>query len=203
MENLPQTDTLAQRINAEHHAAQACANEAVQHAIEAGRLLSEARESVAHGAWLPWLAAHCEVSPRQAQRYIRIASNASRVSHMGSVRAALGVLNTPKPEAALLPAWLPRDGTAAVASLNEGVPIIHAGDWVVVQEVSHAAGFFRVLVMLGMYAQYTKRGIRADRVEWGLRQFLPGQFTREPFERLAWEYFEEPDFCHSITEGWQ
>src|SRR5262249_1706254 len=45
----------------------------LHHAMEAGRLLLEAKTKVEHGQWLPWLSAHCEFSERLAQKYMRIA----------------------------------------------------------------------------------------------------------------------------------
>ena len=64
----------AHQINELH--AQACrhATKAVDVARQAGALLLQVKNQLAHGEFTSWLALHCEVSPRQAQRYMRAAS---------------------------------------------------------------------------------------------------------------------------------
>jgi hypothetical protein len=69
-------DDLARRIDAEHEAALRSARTAIEHAIECGQLLLEARASVPHGGWLPWLRENTKVSERTAQRWMRFAENA-------------------------------------------------------------------------------------------------------------------------------
>ena len=48
---------------------------AIEHAIECGRLLVEAKASVPHGEWLPWLCENTKVSERTARRWMRFAEN--------------------------------------------------------------------------------------------------------------------------------
>jgi hypothetical protein len=67
---------LARRINAEHDAALQSARTAIEHAINCGRLLLEAKASTGHGGWLPWLREKTNVSERTAQRWMRFAENA-------------------------------------------------------------------------------------------------------------------------------
>lgn len=81
-------DDLAVAIREAHEACEASAHSAVAHAIHAGEYLTEAKAQVRHGEWLPWLEA-TEIPERMAQRYMRIAANASRVSDLPSVRDAL------------------------------------------------------------------------------------------------------------------
>lgn len=71
---------LAAQINANHQAAIKHATTALEHACRAGELLTQAKSQVAHGGWLEWLAANCEVSPRQAQRYMKVANNWETIS---------------------------------------------------------------------------------------------------------------------------
>ena len=71
----PALTDLAQRINDHHHAAEAEARSALQHALEAGRLLVEAKSQCQHGTWLPWLKEHFKGSVRNAQGYMRLADN--------------------------------------------------------------------------------------------------------------------------------
>lgn len=87
-------ESLARDINQEHAAALAHAETAVEHARRAGELLAKAKETIAHGRWLEWLVDHCDVSERQAQRYMRLAANPTRVSY--SMAAALAELCKPR-----------------------------------------------------------------------------------------------------------
>jgi hypothetical protein len=64
------TTTAAAEIERHHRLASEHANAAIEHAVEAGRLLLQVKTQLMHGEWLPWLKANVEVSPRQAQRYI-------------------------------------------------------------------------------------------------------------------------------------
>ena len=94
---------LAERINAEHRAAERAAKSAIDHALRAGELLIEAKSAVGHGDWLPWLAENFEGSERTAQTYMRVArrwpqleGKAQRVPDLG-VREAVRLLSEPKP----------------------------------------------------------------------------------------------------------
>ena len=69
----PELQDLAGAINREHAAATAAAKTAVAHALNAGRLLLQAKAQMAHGEFLPWLRSHCAVKQRQARQYMRLA----------------------------------------------------------------------------------------------------------------------------------
>lgn len=71
---------------------------AVAHAIEAGRLLGEAKERIGHGGWLAWLAEHFAGSERTAQLYMRLSAHAeANPQHIAdlSLRAALKAIAKP------------------------------------------------------------------------------------------------------------
>ena len=106
----------------------------LRHAVEAGTLLIRAKGQVPHGAWLTWLATHCELSDRLAQKYMRVArdlpkleaadpANTPRVADL-SLRQALDliaensrtVLRVPEPER---PAVLERAAESRVSILSE------------------------------------------------------------------------------------
>ena len=70
---LPATAETVHQINQHHRATQQHAVVAMDHARQAGTLLMKVKAVVGHGKWLRWLADHCEVSPRQAQRYMAVA----------------------------------------------------------------------------------------------------------------------------------
>jgi hypothetical protein len=93
-------EDLAARINAEHRACEAAAASAVEHAIRAGEMLLEVKQSLKHGEWLPWLEANFEGTARTAQVYMQLHSrrgelaNTQHASHL-SIRSALKELAPP------------------------------------------------------------------------------------------------------------
>jgi ParB family chromosome partitioning protein len=64
---------LARRINSAHAAAEDASRKVVEHAVEAGRLLIEAKAALPHGSWYPWLKANVYVTPRSCRYYMRLA----------------------------------------------------------------------------------------------------------------------------------
>jgi hypothetical protein len=70
---------LAKQINAEHEAASSALTEGLQHAMAAGRLLTEAKAAMPHGEWLSWLTANCSASQRTAQAYMRVAKGFAEI----------------------------------------------------------------------------------------------------------------------------
>jgi Protein of unknown function (DUF3102) len=90
---------LAARVREEHRAVQASASSMLQHAIAAGQALTEAKALLIHGQWLPWLAG-VGITPRTAQRYMRVAREYDSVSHLpadASMADALDALAKPPP----------------------------------------------------------------------------------------------------------
>lgn len=98
-----QLDSLANEIRERHDSVQASVKDALEHAIEAGRLLMRAKKMVQHGDWLPWLAENCKFGERMAQNYMRLArqapgllgENPQCVADL-TVRRAVGSLRKPK-----------------------------------------------------------------------------------------------------------
>ena len=93
---------IAIEINASHAAAAASVQEAVDHARRCGELLARVKGSLPHRSWLSWLDEQCDVSPRQAQRYIRLyenwdklAANATPETHL-TLTEAMALLASPK-----------------------------------------------------------------------------------------------------------
>lgn len=64
-------DDLATRVNEEHAACELSVRGAVQHALEAGRLLTEVKAQVGHGNFGTWLAENFEGSERAARSYMQ------------------------------------------------------------------------------------------------------------------------------------
>jgi Protein of unknown function (DUF3102) len=68
---------LAGRIHTEHEASLAAVKSGIEHAINAGRLLLEAKAQVSHGQWLPWLREYAKLSDRTARDYMHLARHAA------------------------------------------------------------------------------------------------------------------------------
>jgi hypothetical protein len=82
---------LAARIRAEHEGATAAMKRGCEHAINAGRLLIEAKNMCKHGEWLPWLAAHCGIPDRTARLYMRLARHAPELEAKSATVADLSI----------------------------------------------------------------------------------------------------------------
>jgi hypothetical protein len=63
---------LAKQINEAHRLCEAAMNTGLAHALDAGRLLLEAKRQCQHGTWLPWLKENFKGSKRTAQAYLRL-----------------------------------------------------------------------------------------------------------------------------------
>jgi hypothetical protein len=96
---------LAASINDHLAAAEQATKRGLEHAITAGKLLLAAKELVDHGGWLSWLKANCHLSVRQAQTYMRLASQHHKLdafknaatAHL-TIAAAEALVGKPKPE---------------------------------------------------------------------------------------------------------
>ena len=65
-----------------------------------GRCLTEAKQAIPHGEWLPWLNERVELSERAAQRFMRLSrewSNPTTLSDLGASKALM-LLALPEPE---------------------------------------------------------------------------------------------------------
>jgi hypothetical protein len=65
---------LAEQINWEHHRCEEAVTHTLQHALNAGELLIEAKSRCSHGTWQAWLDANFDGSVRTAQAYMRVAA---------------------------------------------------------------------------------------------------------------------------------
>lgn len=93
---------LASRIRTEHQLCQSAFRGGLAHALEAGKLLLEAKGQCPHGEWGRWLREHCRIPERTAQAYMRVArglaaGDPQRVADL-SLRGALKQLAAPRPE---------------------------------------------------------------------------------------------------------
>jgi hypothetical protein len=79
---------LASRIRQAHERCHASLTQGLQHALEAGQLLLQAKERVPHGMWLSWLGSSCDLGERLAQRYMRVARDLPRLSPANTTRVS-------------------------------------------------------------------------------------------------------------------
>ncbi len=104
MAEVERLGALAERINEKHRACEEAVGTALEHAIGAGELLTEAKASVLHGSWGSWLAGNFAGSDRTARAYMRVYARrdeleAKRQSSASfSLDGALKALSTPKDE---------------------------------------------------------------------------------------------------------
>ncbi len=99
---MPQSN-IATAINAAHAGVEAAQKEGTRYAIEAGRLLTDAKATVVHGGWDAWVRKHCRFSPRTARLYVAIfrhveadPAKRQRVAEL-SLRDAANEIAQPKP----------------------------------------------------------------------------------------------------------
>jgi hypothetical protein len=99
---------LAERVRAAEAGMNAASQEIAERALEAGRLLLEAKDECRHGEWLPFLA-RAGMHERQARRLMQLVRSGLKSDTVSD----LGIKRT----LALLAKWkLPRDGHVLIVS---------------------------------------------------------------------------------------
>jgi hypothetical protein len=104
MQEITPLRDLASAINREHRNFQSAAKFALKAAFDVGRLLTEAKAQLEHGAWLPWVKANCHFGERRAQAYMRLHAHRkevdremrSQTSHFAGLDAALQLIREPR-----------------------------------------------------------------------------------------------------------
>jgi ParB family chromosome partitioning protein len=80
---------------------------ALSKALECGRLLSEAKESLPHGQWLPWLADNFTFDERTAQRWMKLATDDAegklKYDSVSYLSEAYQLTTTPRPAPVTIP----------------------------------------------------------------------------------------------------
>jgi Protein of unknown function (DUF3102) len=105
---------LAERVRIAEAAMTAASQEMAGRALEAGRLLMEAKEESRHGEWLPFLG-HAGMHERQARRLMQLARSGLKPDTVSD----LGIKRT----LAILAKWkLPRDGNVLTVSTKHASP---------------------------------------------------------------------------------
>lgn len=170
-------EDLAQRINQAHEGAIRSARTAIEHAIECGRLLVEAKALVAHGRWMPWLKANTAFSYDTAARWMRYAEHSERLlANFASMQdltfAQLDrFLAGPKPETAPEP---PPASTLYDAA-NEATASL-AAYWDTVEETPEA--------LVAAAPEVARLFDRAREAIQAARDHDDGEGIDDPFEKL-------------------
>lgn len=157
-------DNYADRINEHHEQAHSAAEKAINHAMEAGRLLLEVKAALQHGCFKAWAEDNLTVSLRQAQRYMRVAQGKPNIRTLATETMevigksdTVSLLNDGWP----LPDWMPTKGVSY--SWADEVQAF----WVVASD--RHDGFFHVSRLYSSgddsFCDCTKRPVRADAVE--------------------------------------
>jgi len=207
-------DQLTVAIRQEHEAASAAAGAALRHALEAGRLLAEARAAISHGAWESYVRESCGIAPRTASLYLRLHRHRDRLpnrQHVAdlSVRQAARLLERPRVKAepvAAVPE--PVADEQAAGSLRLYVPewyrrgvqnnVYHPKTKWFFQVWPHPQGepWVHLIVYcpdhLGSYSHFEgpMRGIRFDALGIFLRdRTLPGI---PDLRDAGWQYWHDP-----------
>lgn len=101
--HLVRLDELAAKINEKHAACTKAMQDGLCYAVEAGKLLIEAKARHEHGGWLRWVGKNCQFKTRLAQKYMQVAreypkltgTNTPRMAHLG-FGETLRLLATPR-----------------------------------------------------------------------------------------------------------
>jgi hypothetical protein len=80
---------LAKLINAEHKLCEHAARSTLEHAVNAGLALIEAKSRVKHSEWTTWLEENCRVGMRQAQKYMKVARELPTILEAKANRGSL------------------------------------------------------------------------------------------------------------------
>lgn len=204
-------DGIAAAIRREHAAASAAAGAAVAHALEAGRLLAEARQGIPHGGWESFVRDRCGIAPRTARLYLQLDANRERIANRQrdaglTVRSAARLVAEPRVKAEAVAEVRADEATGDELRLavpewyrpgvqNNGY---HRETQWFFQVWPHPQGepWVHLIVWcpdnLGSWShgEGPKRGIRCD----ALGLFLNNQtlFGIPPFDDAGWDYWHEP-----------
>lgn len=184
----PELTKLAERVNQAHRQCQAAARSAVEHALEAGRSLIEAKAQVQHGQWLPWLTESCQCSERMAQNYMRIArewpsldSKTKRVADL-SLRDGLKLLSAEKQPQTMRDSkdaegYWKADDPDCVPLPEPGIKLLgtipNRREFVVEIAAQSDKRYVHITVWDGSNMDYLRRGIHRQAAVWAIERMIP------------------------------
>lgn len=133
-------DTAAE-INRHHELACKRADEAINHAVEAGKLLLEVKASLGHGQFTAWIGKNLAVSARQVQRYISAAQGKPAAIRAPSAKPTPMSLLNGEPATAENN-WTPKPAFLPVQGNWYWVVVEGMGSFVVEPSSAHPGFFF-------------------------------------------------------------
>lgn len=84
---------LAMKIRDEYRLAEMTAASSLNHLIEVGELLTQAKAKIEHGGWESWVSANLPFGIRQAQRYMRLYERRDELESKATCETLLGMNN--------------------------------------------------------------------------------------------------------------
>jgi hypothetical protein len=176
---------LAEKIHDAHRECETAARTAVEAAMRAGDALIEAKSECPHGRWSKWLKSNCNMSPRSAQLYMKLARNRGAIEKRNAValltvRDAAALVSTPRetePSGSLFDVPLPETGEKVIGSVS--------GDRFIELQPSKNADYVFIAVShlspgdgWDPYCEYSKRPVRRDAVGRAVSRFLDSNSAR-------------------------
>jgi hypothetical protein len=113
---------LADEIRTEVDAAEADYHSAVQHAVNAGDKLIEAKGLCQHGDWLTWLKENFQGGVSTAQLYMQLARGKDQISNALGIREAVAQLTGPRQPVRVNPHWRAKPGSEEPTTRTIHVP---------------------------------------------------------------------------------
>lgn len=151
-----------------HHEAQAHASRAVDLANQAGRILLAVKASLPHGEFLPWLKAHCQVTARQAQRYMGAAQG-----RLPTPRKLLDTAPAKNDTMSHLPPLRPPFDSLSCAAGLHFFYEAHSWSWEGYVTPSTHAGFWHFGIFNGGNFVYSRKPGWPDVVQLGFDREFP------------------------------
>jgi len=87
-------DTAADELNRLHAGIEGKMRSTVQDAIRAGEILSQVKERLRHGDFLPWITANCRFSNKTAEKYIAVNKYARKIESSSNLQEAYAQIET-------------------------------------------------------------------------------------------------------------
>jgi hypothetical protein len=86
--------SIATQINTLHRIIEDSLRQSVQDAIRVGRLLSEMKDNLKHGDFLPWVKLNCRFSERTAYNYIALHQHQNKIATVANLQEAYRQIET-------------------------------------------------------------------------------------------------------------
>ncbi len=184
--------TWAADINRHHEQACLRAGEAINHAIEAGKLLMRVKARLPHGEFGGWLGRNLDVTDRQARRYMAAAQGKPIPARaIASNRTPVSDLVNEPPKTLhdyFSPSWIPMKGYTYSCATDDGV-------FCVAHSKAHP-GFFHVSHLTEETYSGTRRPVAGLTVEYMLQGYglaVPEDASWEVMKGDMQRPFGEPE----------